>query len=87
MGQSQSTRSRTPSYRIDQTMGRPKNEDSGAFQPTQTKDASSLDESAGDGFSVPPKHAERDNVNDNDYNKGEEIVIQPSIPTVTVTGN
>ena len=52
MGQSQSTRSRTPSYRIDQTMGRSKNEDSGAFQPTQTKDASSLDESALDESSL-----------------------------------
>ena len=62
MGHSQSTRSRTPSYRIDQSMGRSKNEDSGAFQPTQTKDAPSLDDSAGEGFSVPPKHGEQPSI-------------------------
>ena len=83
MGQSQSTRSRTPNYRLDQSMGISNDENSDAFQPTHTKDTPFLDESSDQGYTETSKCGGR---NRNDYNKGEEIVIQPSIPIVTVTG-
>ena len=87
MGQSQSTRRRTPSYRIDASMGRSKTEGTDSFQDTTIQVEPSLHGTAREGFSVPTEEKQYEKVHESEYNKGEEIPVDRNIPTVTVTGN
>lgn len=83
MGQSQSTRRRTPSYRIDASMGRSRTEGTDSFQDTAAQVEPSLHGTGRTGFSVPTE----EKVHESEYNKGEIIPVDKNIPTVTVTGN
>ena len=86
MGQSQSTRSKTPSHRGDHQIGQPKVWDAVTSQGASTTSSSQLDNKDDNGFAMPATNALNYSIDETQSLQQVDNVTRHTIPTVTITG-